>query len=467
MDSADKNRDRNTGQEWDGPTFSWEEMQGGIFDKILEEEPGFFEEKPRRRMAIWFWLGAAALLLGGFGIWQFSGLTGASHTGGEKESTPNCPATAPTETQEIKTAPIANIPNDLKDNNLSKNIDGKQASRINTNIIPAENNPAFISEKNSGNINGGLFIVEKNSDETVANKPAQNTEQNTVPTNKSFSEIPSSLFLKIHFLEVETNYPSLALSVKAEAETGPENNGKNNNDGHQKKGQWAVAATGGSVISLSKYAGSSTAEILRNNNTSPYFGYQFGVGISAPLSQKSHLFFGANRAVVYQNIDIQTARQVDVLQKNALLHETRYVVGNRVESVHGDTLVTGTERNRLVKYNAFKSIQIHAGYARDFSNKKWTFSPFGGLAAGMVDHQKGYTVADDKSIFPFDKDNPILQRFQFQALAGVNAERKLSDNISLLFQYRFDQQLNNASAESGLTLRPAYHFCSLGIAMQW
>lgn len=48
MDSAN-NRDKSTShlQEkgWNDPTLNWDDMKDGIFEKILEEDPAYFDKK--------------------------------------------------------------------------------------------------------------------------------------------------------------------------------------------------------------------------------------------------------------------------------------------------------------------------------------------------------------------------------------------------------------------------------------
>ncbi|MCC6727137.1 MAG: hypothetical protein IT258_21720, partial [Saprospiraceae bacterium] len=89
MDDANGRKD---GQGWDDPAFSWENMQDGIFGKIVEEDPDFFKEKRRRRVPIWFWFCAAALAGGGL-VFTISSKMG----NGSQVLTPNQPVpTKPT-----------------------------------------------------------------------------------------------------------------------------------------------------------------------------------------------------------------------------------------------------------------------------------------------------------------------------------------------------------------------------------
>lgn len=467
MDSNEKNRAKNNNQEeWNDPSFSWEEMQEGIFDKILEEEPDFFEEKPRRRIAIWFWFGAAALIFGGLGAWYFMN---------DKDETIIQPSNnTPTEIIETKTSPVAesNIKeektNTVKPNNLI------QTNKLSTSTISLSKKSTVqkdaSTEKTLFNTKNETLISSNQI--TEPEKEENNLSPQLIIDNKI--QTPASLSVNIPFVKLEKEPLILSTTYPKQENTEENIDGlKDDEEESQKdknkkeKGQWAVVATGGTVLSFSKYSGNSNAENLRNDNTSPFFGYQFGVEAFAPLSSKSRITFGVNRAVVYQNIDIQTFRQVQELQENALLHVTHYAVGNRVAEVHGDTLVTGIERNRLVKYNEFKSIRAHAGYMRDFKKENWSFSPFAGMSFGFIDHQDGYTVAQDNSIFAFNNDNPIFNRLQVNSMAGIAVERKIGKSISLLFQYRIDQQWNNASAEDELNLRPANHYLSAGISKKW
>ena len=75
---------------------------------------------------------------------------------------------------------------------------------------------------------------------------------------------------------------------------------------------WQLGVSGGALMSFSKYRGDSEAGDLRNANTSPYFGYHYGIDIEATLPTHFTLMLGLNRTVVYQNIDIYTERNIEV-----------------------------------------------------------------------------------------------------------------------------------------------------------
>lgn len=452
--SRDKNSEHQPRQEWEDPAFSWDEMKDGIFGKILDEEPDFFEEKPRRRFIVWFWVGTAVLLLSGLGVWQFAGV--------EPSDSHNPAVNAPVEKQAPANTPVAKVPHLPIENGLPTKEEETTAPTARQSNAPSSADQSEIRPFKVLQENPAESAPSEESPESVAvveeEASAFNQLQEVEAPERFEIEVPSHLDALWQPLKIESSIPQLPDAIFAESENG-------NSD--QVRGQWEIAALGGAVLSFSQYQGNSAVVNLRNDHTSAYFGYQFGVDISAPLSEKSYLVFGLNRQVVYQNIDINTVRMVEVLQENTLLHVTHYVVGDRASEVFGDTLVAGIERNRLVNYNEFKSVQAHAGYARDFKKENWLFSPFAGLAVGMIDHQEGLTVAEDKSIFSYNQDNPVLSRFQLNALAGANIERKLAGDLSLVFQYRFNQQWNNASAENGLALRPASHYFSAGVAKRW
>lgn len=465
MDYTNNREEKNNRpprQEWDDAAFSWDNMKDGIFENILAEDPQFFEEKRKKRMPIWFWFSAGLLLLGGIGFWLL-------HTN-EEPISPELPAAVPVEEVPVMNQPIATSsepdkairekhsqPNETKvdsPNNPANRI--KQMNGLSTSgSIPlaAFGKTTQVEAVGSDSLPNGFSHIQKK--DSVVNEPVDEPE-NLRPNASAL------LALKLETLNIDPSTPSLVLPVLVEKQ-----NNEGGGDETEELGKWRIAATGGSIFSFAKYSGTSAAAALRNDNTSPYFGYEYGLTAIKPLANNNSLLFGLNRQVAYQNIDIYTEREIQTLQKNVLLSITHYAVGGRTSETYGDTVVQDTQKTWLVQYNEFKSVQAEFGFAKNISLKKWSVSPLVGIAAGLVTHQDGRTVAADKSVFEFNADNAIVQRFQFKTWAGLEVGRKLTERVSLLFRYRFDKQWNNASAEKDLVLRPANHEVSLGVAMNW
>lgn len=460
MDSAENRDDklgRPNGQEWEDPAFAWDDMKAGIFEKITAEDPDFFREKRKRRLAIWWWFGAAVLLIGGIVTWQFSS--------SQEAVPPNAPAVAPVEQQARETAPVADsekAQNPAGANESSGVADSgeRPPSGQATPVLPKAKN----NRTSAQNLPQPAPEFAENKTEKVVAAAVPDPVQTNSGESSTAPAVPSLLPVALRLLATGQTVPTLAVPAFAAAKNTDENDGDNT---PPSQGQWQVAATGGTAFLFGKYAGASDAVGLRNDHTTPWFGYQLGLEVAAPVSAHGQVFFGLNRQVLSQLIDVRTQRQFDVLQQNALVHVTHYVVGDRAVETYGDTTVTATERNRLVNYNEFRSVQAQLGYARNFGHENWNLRPFAGLAVGLFDHQEGLTVADDRSIFAFDNENPILQRFQLKTVVGVAVERKISNQLSLTVRYRFDQQWNNASREPGLRVRPSVHGISIGVARSW
>ncbi|MEZ4954329.1 MAG: hypothetical protein R2825_12250 [Saprospiraceae bacterium] len=465
MDSTNNREEKNNrphGQEWDDAAFGWDNMKDGIFENILAEDPQFFEEKRKKRMPIWFWFSAGLLLLGGLGFWFM-------HTN-EEPTSPKLPAAVPVEELPAKDQPIATAtePDKIFVEKNNQPTEANNASPINPSIRPNQiNDPSTLGSTQSAAFGKTTQVeaVISNGVPTAFSKIEEEKLASIEPvyeTQNLHSDTPSLLALKLEALKVDPSTPSLVLPVLVE-----KNDGSEEGNNEEKKGKWRFAATGGSIFSFAKYAGTSAAAALRNDNTSPYFGYEYGLTAAKPLANNNSLLFGLNRQVAYQNIDIYTERQIWTLQKNVLLSVTHYAVGGRTSEIYGDTIVQDTQKTWLVQYNEFKSVQAEFGFAKNISLKKWSISPLAGIAVGLVTHQDGRTVAADKSVFEFNADNAIVNQFQFKTWAGLEVGRQLTERVSLLLRYRFDKQWNNASAEKDLVLRPSNHEVSLGVAMIW
>ncbi|MBI1228016.1 MAG: hypothetical protein GC192_22480 [Bacteroidetes bacterium] len=462
INDRDDKMSRQNGHEWETDAFSWDNMKDGIFEKILEEYPQFFEEKRRRRILIWFWFGAAVLLLGGGGFFLLNE-QGKSVKSSAPFTKPNLEKTGKSAASAVANQPATSIEkSELEEKNKIPHVLTTVPTDVNSPVSPSVKTKAnrIVSIDDSANL-----FTQKASPTPALFDTVTIAEPNTIgPVSQSEKidlTVPSVVAMvwkplvnPIAFPQLETTLVSLPDDPIAEQQ-------------ESQKGKWRFAATGGILASFSGYSGSSAAATLRNDHTSPYPGYHLGLDAWAPLGKKSYLQLGLDRQVASQNIDIYTERPVDILQKNVLVHLVHYVVGGRTEGTYGDTLVTAIQKNRLVHYNSFKSVQLQAGYVRVFERQHWVFSPFAGLAGGLLTSAEGVTVAVDKSIFAYNNAAPIFERFQFKTLAGMELERKLNGQISLLLRYRFEKQWNNASTEVGLELRPSYHLLSIGIAKRW
>ncbi|MEO1263297.1 MAG: hypothetical protein AAFZ15_31095 [Bacteroidota bacterium] len=455
MDSA-KNRDNRNGhqpgQDWEDAAFSWDNMKGDIFQKIQEEDPHFFEEKRKRRIPLWLWGSATVVLLAGLGFW-FS--RAPQTTSAPIETPANTPHTPAKKNQPVasipepavattKTSPLQVESTDISKENQNENL---LANNLTDEVENTQSNPTAISVESSNEAKKSKANFNKLTSAT--NQPDKQPPSSIQQKNLA----PAAASLPLHPIKpFQTKQPDLFVF------TAPVINPD------MEKAPWRVTAAGGSLTSFTKYSGASEAAEPRNDHSSAFFGYQYGVDAWAPLSQKDYFTFGINRQVIFQNIDIETQTTFDTTLQDVLVSTTHHVVGNLMSNRYDDTLVTATQRYRLVEYNEFRSIQLQAGYARVFQQKNWQFSPFVRMALGLMTDMKGRTVAADQSIFAFDNDRPIHNRFQFSTQVGVAVEHQLNQHFALFLQYNVSQQWNNASKEDNLKLRPAFHSFSVGIA---
>ncbi len=450
MDSAN-NRDKSTShlQEkgWNDPTLNWDDMKDGIFEKILEEDPAYFDKKRKRRIPGWIFF---------FGVIFISSTIGYLFKNKEIISRPVQPTIQGSPEAKKKTPVIAANP---------KQTIEEEVNNIDTEIF-FSNNKIKNTTTTTTTTTNSLNHIQKQKNESPINRSklfytqAKEEHENIIVTEKTAinkTQPSPIIYAPIIPLEIKIQSPRLNIStIYSTKNTALRQESKNF--------KWKIAATGGPVYSSSKYTGNSLAVEMRNENSSPYFGYQLGIDSWIPLKKNNFLSIGIAHQTLFQNIDIYTERQVDTFIQNVLIEVTHYRVGGRSENAFGDTTLQAVEKNWLVNYNEFKTVQLKTGYGKVFNYKKWRISPFAGLLTGWHTNMTGKTVAEDKSIFAFDKKNSILNKFQLQSFIGVEMERSLSNKTSLSFRYRFDKQWNNASTESYMKLKPVLHIFSIGVS---
>jgi hypothetical protein len=456
--------DPNKGKGWEDPAFSWENMQDGIFGRIVEVDPDFFKKKRRRRLPIWFWF-CVAIFAGG-GLYYASSNrdvpSNPSNLGQPTQSSPSFKKEEQASTNqrkvEEKQQKLYAAPKNLEyqkpnkatqpnSNRTNKDYQKQQSVFHNLN-----HDPPISSENNNNQAvakqNIGLPIVSE--------AHVQPTESTSLIESRQVEAAAFLATLDIPSFAVPTNFPIIQPFFLPKKE----------NPNEKTQHNWSIAVNGGSLVSFSKYTGSSGSVALRNGHSSPWFGYQYGVGVGTSIAKKGQLFLNLNRQVAYQNIDIYTERRVEKTIPNALLSVERFVVGNRVIETHGDTTVGATEKNRLVHYNEQKSIQGQLGYAWLFDRKYWHFNLNSGLAMGYLTKQDGFTIAADGAILGFNNDRPIFRNFQFAPFAGLGIERDLGRRFAINMNYQFQKHINNASVEANTQLKPAFHSLSIGARLK-
>lgn len=456
----------------DNPVFDWENMKTGIFEKIESEDPDFFEKKRKRRPLVWFWFGLLVLAGACIVLMQIS------HKN-KKSTIANVPVAANlnTRSQGLGSGGFINEQNfketssgatiestPLKPfNNLDENLINKstkkpgKTSEISTILTdPRESGLSQSLISNAGTINSTPSDFYPKS--LVSNLLIDKLNSTIVDKKQAFLvEILPNTFIKpVVFNRTISFKKPASPTIHELSENGVEKNNR--------LARFAILS--GGLMSFSKYTGSSAAIDLRNNNTTPYFGYHFGIDYWKPIGKKDFLLMGMDAQFTYQNIDISTQRTVDTLLKNVLLNITSFAVGGLSSENYGDTLVTATENNRLVKYNAYRSLQTQMGYGRQFGSRKWHFTPFVGFAGKFAFNNNGITVAADKSLLYFDNRKPILRRFQLQAFGGIEIERCLTSKASLLLRYRFDKNLQNSSTEEKMSIFFGHHILSVGASVR-
>jgi hypothetical protein len=456
--------DPNKGQGWEDPAFSWDNMRDGIFEKVVKEDPDFFKEKRRRRVPIWFWFCAAILAGGGL---FYSLNKGSEPTKPSIPSQPNKSAITSEKDRQVAANTQVEVAHQAESLTAFETITNPttssrpKAKSNRTNMLSGQIKSAVFNQiqplQNQGNFVDNQDIAKQSSSMVpLAEAPIETTEiEKPIELNLGQKTAKLSI-LGISPLTVHTKTPSVHLVALPVIVPQKE----------KEKYSWSILATSGGLISGSKYTGSSGSVALRNGHSSPWFGYQYGVGIGASIAKKGQLFLNLNRQVAYQNIDISTIRRVEKTIPNALLSVERFVVGNRVIETHGDTTVGATEKNRLVHYNEQKSLQGQLGYAWSLNRKYWHFSLNSGLAIGYVTKQDGFTVAEDGAILGFNNNSPIFRNFQFAPFAGLGIERDLGRRFAINMNYQIQKQVNNASLEASTQFTPVFHSLSLGARLK-
>jgi hypothetical protein len=420
-------------QGWEDPSYAWEQMQGGIFDKIQAQDPDFFKKDRKRRPIWWFWLAGLGMLVLGlaFGLGLNQEPADAPPSGKDypapaivagaeqlpsKEEICNDPPEHLTEVE--KTAPSI-VSTDSRQASAAPEKEITERISVPETPLPPINKPVFTPDFSSVKPLQGIAITGLNS--------------------------------KTAFLLPELPKPGFN---KAPAST-------------TSSSGWKVLTYAGLALSPQNYRGTSPIADFRNNNTDHYTGYAIGIKALAPTGKRSFLLMGVEQEFGYQYLDVYIEREVEVLKENALLSVTNYLVGSHSVHVYGDTTVAGLEKTRLAQYNEFVTSRISLGWGMQWENKNWQFRPQIALVGGWLNRASGRTIAEDYAVQEYNNDNPIYSRWQLMSSAGVDVEKQISSRMGLFVGYQFNKQWNNASVESDLTLRPAFHRLSAGITFTW
>jgi len=504
MKNNTKNTQKETGSgaPWEDSSFAWDQMQDGIFDKIKEQDPTFFGKERERRPVWLFWV-LGLLLIGGLVFYIFSPTEdseidtvklqdavaknntgnepkdqsfadadksnsstierkGSEYTPGNKMAAQSFGQKGSTVSQSITQKVQAessqkNLKNDLNKDNLSVSEDrieplDKESNKGLKNDEFIDNSVSEADEK------GIKDLPFTNASNPSAKYPIQNDQFPRNDDQKSFLPITimSARPLKgiVHIADLPNLHllsPTLTYSTKESR--------SNRN--------WTYSMSGGIVWSSFNYKGNSPSAELLNQNTKPYIGFRMGIDARAPLGKKSYLQIGLEQEQGYEYLDVAFQREVEVTKENVLLSVTHYLVGKRSVSHFGDTTVMGIEKTTLKQYNTFSSSRINLGWATAFDFGSWELRPNIGLKVGWLKQNSGRTVTDDFSMRKYSASNPIYTRWQFMTHTGIEIERRLNERLGLFMGYQYSKQWNNASLQPNLSLRPAFHSCSLGLSYRW
>ncbi len=449
--NRDDDKDRSRSEDPQDPAFAWDDMKAGIFERIRAEDPHFFEQRRRRRIPLWLWIGAAALLLGGAAYWCRPG---------------DRPAGGPTLPHRPDPMPASDhrpVATDTRPPGVEIRTTETPPAPPETSARKARGNrPPQVPGTRAGNRPVGEAASRR-----PENGPAAERKELRRPGTGEPARLASPPIRPVTMRHTPPGAAGPAWqAAPPRLAAGP----PATQDGPQAGPQRApriITLTGGPSVSGTGYGGSSAAAGLRNGHSTPVSGYRLGLEAWLPLGAGGHLLLGLDRQAHRQYIDISTERPFDTLLQDIVLATTHHIVGNILSDTRGDTLVTAIQKNRLAKYNRFRTVQVQAGYARTVAVGKWFLRPYAGLSAGYLIRQDGWTVAADRSIFPFGNADPILRRLQLKAMAGAQAERPLPGPFSLVLRYQADKAWTNNSLEQDLKWRPATHSFSVGLAWAW
>lgn len=470
MSNSNNNTDDNSNRkEWENSKFAWDNMQGPIFELIEKEDPSFFEEKRRKRL-LPFWLlnGILAIFFVAVIIWTL------------RDFNSNAISLHPTDdrTEHVLMDKNNSLGSAINNNNtISSSNDHPEAERkqqeksFGVGKVIAKRTSRLASKKlnlgSSSNIASSQIEVpyneevsiEKKSSSFISQANASTTDAaNLTTANGITTQEEESIFdleyLALYPIELLDDRPFFISEdriVDRDLRTGLS---------HPK---YCLNPYAGALVSFSKYKGDSPAANLRNENTSLWYGWQYGLRVDLPLNTKHAIYFDINRAVSFQDIDISTEREVMIEQQNVLLKSTNYIVGAYQELQYGDTLTTGIERNRLLNENKQESIQLNVGFATQCQfNGSLRINPFIGFGIGYMNRHSGFTVSEDGAILAFDSKSPIQKSLLLNLQTGFQLGYSLSDRMSISTRYQYGKQFNDTSVESNLHWRPSFHYVSIG-----
>ena len=462
MDSDNRGADKMLPQD----PLHWENMKDGIFEKVLAEDPDFFERRRRRRGVIWFGSLTLVVIAIVLSVFLVKDLTEQP-----VDQTPSTNSSALDVAQADSKEPSQNfVHSAVADKSAIANIESDSEMALRNgekSLVIAESavdqnqsagQPLQIDEIRNAGINDVTSVTE------VGESAQQSTGSITAETVRR-EQINHERLKAVPYASFE--YSTDEALVRDAHQTTPTEatmNLEQSNDDQKVSGTWRLFAAGGWATSSTRLAGNSTAVGLRNDNTTAHQGFHIDLGVEAPLGKSLFAIASMSYQQSLQEIDISTEREVEVTKRNVLLHVTHFVVGNRSSEVYGDTTVIGIEKNRLHYTNTYRWVHLNAGAGYRYTRAGWSVSPTLGAAFGRMWAQ-GYTVANDGAIIPIDGENAIYRAESYKLWGGVAVERAITSQLNLSLGYRFDKQLNNASSEEGVEFKPLFHRVSVGLSV--
>ncbi len=418
-------------KEWEDPSLRWEEMEAGIFEKIVAEDPQFFDRRRKRRLLFWWSFCALTVLVGGLLGWYLQQDFSVPATqeidrpipGMQDEAPPIVMKEAPVQSQTAERI----IPQVVSTGPIAERASITQQSQPNS----GHQTPSTTEERAEANAT---------SHSAMRKMAVAQVLNNSIPLIED--KEPPHIELNIQML------PPTATPQKKE------------------RSKALLAAYGGGIYSNSEYEGPSFAGALRNTFTSPLFGYEFGVEWRQPLMSHSEIGLGVGYQSVFQNIDSYTERQVPVEVTNAVVEITHFRVGDRTSYEHGDVTTAGTEKNRLVQYNSQRNLLLSAKWNQQVQWRSWRVRASAGVIGLKTMQTEGRTLAADGAIIAYDQENPILHSWQLQSQLGLMISRPLNAKVALEVGYQWRRQWSNTSLEDGLIWRPDVHFLGAGMTIR-
>ncbi len=448
--------------------FSWEEMSGGIYDKMPNNRPSSLGK---------YWPLLILLLVAGCGTGSWFALNNFNG----KSSTKHSIALD----QKINTETTASGLNKIKTNEIAHN----QADQIiESNLIPTNslNSKNQIVKNNSSNTNSVRSNTLNRSNPTINNNKiegqifdktesnisqleqttiakqrqqaiSESTKNETPVSQKEWSRLLIMPSLVYEASEDETAQYKIIDELKK-----PKVNREEKKDEEETlfKKQLTIGLAGG-IVTWSAFDASN----INHEHVSGYPGYTINPSIGLSFAPKHSIQFDYEYSAVEELFDYEGSREIEVAKDNEpfrIIHSS--LTGNIISTERKNIVVPGTRNYKEVKYNQYKFHTLSLGYRFDQIRKqKLSLGFYVGASYLLKINSKGKRLNESLDVYSFDNSNPIFKNNQLALRLGLHYNYQLNENISLFSQIITTKYLSNWEVDSsGSTTRPFLYGVQLG-----